>query len=113
MGVSRTRFFVRNYHVDGRAGSSTATFDISLKDDYVVTAKAPAGSTLPEGGIAIGRSLDILKLLVTILGSIACLAAGIVPAVALLTKGVKRAPFSPEPLPGRVTLTDPTREQDS
>ena len=113
VGVSRNRFFVRNYHVDGRAGSSTATFDISVKEDYVVTAKAPAGATLPEGGIAIGRSLDILKLVLTILGSIASLAAGIVPAVVLLTKGVKRTRFSEQPLPGRVTLQDPTQEQDS
>jgi len=84
VAVHRSTFFASHYQTDGRAGNSSATFHIDRGGAYEVSAQAPQGKTLPTGGIAIGKSLGILRLVGTILGAIACMAGGLVPGIFIL-----------------------------
>lgn len=86
IAVARTLLLNSNYQTEGRAGNSTATFTIDTAGAYFVSAKAPAGQTLPGGGIAVGKSLGVGGLLKIVFGGLASMALGLVPGILILVR---------------------------
>jgi len=84
--VSDSGPFSSHYSTGDRVGYSIARFSVEQAGTYRISAKAPAGKTLPAGGLSVSKALGFFGILKIVFITLALLGGGVGGGVYLLVK---------------------------
>jgi hypothetical protein len=86
LNVAASGLWTTHYSTMDRFGLSIATFDVGVKETYVVKVAAASGKALPRGGIAVRKAFGFFAILKIVAGCIVLLGGGVGSGVAVLLR---------------------------